>query len=139
MPVVCRKCGGGHFTLQCGKEKKLPTNKNEDKNEDKNEFSNKNYNNKNYNNKRRNRRYDNDNTPNFRVTLENLPSDITLVNLNKMLINWGRIGNIRIKYNKKVDSNFVNIQFYDKEQAEYFVKAVDKTSIGYMIISASLN
>ena len=61
------------------------------------------------------------------------------LNLNKMMFNWGKIGRIDIRYDKKMESNNANIQFYEKEQAEYFVKAIDKTPVGYMLISASLN
>ena len=56
-----------------------------------------------------------------------------------MLLNWGRVGRVNLRYNRRMQSNNANIQFYDKEQAEYFVKAINKTSVGYMMISASLN
>ena len=134
MPVVCRKCGGDHFTLKCGKEKKNEPKPPEEKKEFKSERKPRKFiKKKSYN------RRSQDNTPNFRVTLSNLPEDITLVNLNKMMFNWGKIGKIDIRYDRRMESNNAIIQFYEKEQAEYFVKAIDKTPVGYMMISASLN
>ena len=138
MPVVCRKCGGDHFTLKCGKEKKKEVKPPEEKKEEKREFKSVKKPRKFIKKKSYNRRSE-DNIPNYKVTLSNLPEDITFVNLNKMMLNWGRIGKIDLRFNRKMESNNANIQFYEKEQAEYFVKAIDKTPVGYMMISASLN
>tara|TARA_B110000977_G_scaffold154054_1_gene195752 strand:- start:5734 stop:6159 length:426 start_codon:yes stop_codon:yes gene_type:complete len=140
MPIKCRKCGGDHFTSSCGKEKKKiikikdnvkPIKSLDKKNKPHRSFK-----------KTRNSFFNNrDNREKtVKIRLSNLPRDLTLQNLNKILIGWGKIGNVKIK-NTRVERELCKysiIDFYDKDAAEYFVKAIDRTSMGFLMLSAKL-
>jgi hypothetical protein len=100
MPVKCRKCGGPHLTMKCGKGKYK---------------SKLNY--SNYNNKI------------FKVKIQNMPLDITNENIEYMLKDWGDINKFYINTFDKYNCSNVLIQFLNKEQAEYFVKTVNNTAL----------
>ena len=158
MPIKCRKCGGDHFTSKCGKEKKMcieikdnvkpiksfekkkcieikdnvkPIKSFEKKKQHK-PF------NKKGNNSFFNRRDPREQT--VKIKLFNLPQDLTLQNLNKILIGWGKIGNVKIKNCRieRENCKYSIIDFYDKDAAEYFVKAIDRTLMGPLMLSATL-
>ncbi len=73
---------------------------------------------------------------NITVRLENLPSDITFNELNRLMQEWGDIKKITIK--KRDYDNSAFITFAKKPEAEYFVKAIDKTPFDNMILAASI-
>ena len=129
--IVCRKCGGKHLTIKCGKEKKISENK---PNQNKKPYQNKKL--KNYNNSPRHKRYNRfDNSKKVCVRISNLPEDISVRELNELLQGWGNIG--RINFNKsKFPSAFVD--FYDKEEAEYFAEALNKTPFDNLVIHVEI-
>ena len=117
MPLNCKKCGGQHLTIKCGKNKTNYNNCNKNNN---------NKNNKNYR-KPQNK---------YCVKLSNIPIDLTIKELNELMNEWGDIGKINFNSNINYKSAFVD--FYIKEEAEYFVQALDKTPFDNYIISVEL-
>jgi RNA recognition motif-containing protein len=73
---------------------------------------------------------------NVTVKLENLPCDISFNELNRLMQEWGEIKKISIK--KRTYDNSAFIIFSKKDEAEYFVKAIDKTPFDNMILNASI-
>ncbi len=124
---VCKKCGGNHLTIKCGKEKKKNNVKNEKKNSGKNGKNGKNFKN--------NRNVRNNNSKKYVIKLTNLPDDITIKELNELVLPWGHIGNI----NFGKSSNIVAyIDFFNLSEAEYFVQALDKTPFDNLILGVQL-
>ena len=144
MPVKCRKCGGAHFTSKCGKDKKLEktlTNENTVKPDKENmlNFDSKNKKHFNVKNKRRTKfRKPIDSSVNertFKIKINNLPTDLTLQNLNKMMLGWGRIGDIKLRKDNK--SSYALIDFFDEEARDYFIEAINGTPMGFMILQVT--
>jgi hypothetical protein len=106
--IKCKKCGGGHLTLKCGKESK-PINIIQP-------FEPTVY---------------LDKKKIVTVVLSNLPSDITVHELEQLMNEWGHIGRINL-------NNYVNksafIDFYFEKEADYFIKAVDRTPFDDLIL-----
>ena len=120
MGLQCRKCGGAHLTIKCGKVNNNNKNKN-----------NNNYNNNNkINVKHRGK-------AKFTIRMSNLPNDLRLAEVNKLMLDWGDIGKININ-DKNRNNISVFIDFYLKEEAEYFVEAFDKTPFDNYIINVEL-
>ena len=189
MPVICRKCGGEHLTIKCGKqEEKNILNDKSDKSDkstsynkyDKYDKSNKStsYNkydkstsyNKydksasNYNKSDKTDKYISNNKsdksdksipndkyiPNnkairrvnkpsyekYSVLITNLPDDIQLINIQYMMMDWGKVGNINLKYSED-KGKMCYVDFYNKDHKDYFIKALDKTAVGFNIINIS--
>ncbi len=132
--LKCRKCGGPHVTLKCGKDKQdleaildnkfsLPK-KEEPKKED-----NHNHNHKhNYSEKIDKRKI-------VTVRISNLPSDITVPELNNLVSEWGKIGRINLN---NYDNTTCYIDFYFKDEADYFIKAIDKTPFDNLILNVDI-
>jgi RNA recognition motif-containing protein len=123
--IKCRKCGGPHVTLKCGKDKQdltiildnqFPQVKYENKpKNDKNEYI--------------------DKRKIVTVRISNLPDDIIVEELNELISEWGKIGRINISaYEHK--SAFID--FYYKDEAEYFVKALHKTPFDHLILDVEI-
>jgi hypothetical protein len=70
------------------------------------------------------------------VKLENLPFNISFNELNRLMQEWGEIKKITIK--KRSYDNSAFITFLKKNEAEYFIKAIDRTPFDNMILSASI-
>lgn len=111
--IQCKKCGGPHITLKCGKTPKpieiktkpVPT-----------IYSDK-------------QKY-------FTVRISNLPDDITVYELEKLMKPWGHINRVNLSsYENKC--GFVD--FYIKSEAEYFIQAIDRTPFDNLIIRAELS
>ena len=111
--LICRKCKGNHLTIKCGKI-------------DKTNNYNKKYNSYNKKTKFKNK---------YTIKIENLPNDITVSELNYLVKDWGNIGKINLNYSE-IRSAY--IEFYDKEDAEWFVEALDKTPFDHQIINVIL-
>ena len=124
MGLQCRKCGGAHLTIKCGK-----VNNNKRNNNYKNNNNNKYKSNK-TNVKHRGK-------AKFTIRMSNLPNDLRLAEVNKLMLDWGDIGKININ-DKNRNNKSVFIDFYIKEEAEYFVEAFDKTPFGNYIINVEL-
>jgi RNA recognition motif-containing protein len=97
--IICRKCGGNHFTLKCN-------NNNNNKIEE---------------------------IKTYTISISNLPNDINKYELHDLLKEWGNINKIKVK---NYDYNSVAfIDFTDKKQSDYFIKALDKTPFEHEIIT----
>jgi len=171
--IVCRKCGGPHFTIKCGKEKQPAeqTDNNtqsvkKDFRENKNsgDSSNRHYDSSNRHYDSSNRHYDSNNRHHdsnnrhhdsnnrhhdsnnrhyerkpyfkttYRVKIGDLPTDITEEEMMELTCDWGHI--VRIRVNNYHESSNAYVDFGYEEEADYFVKAIDKTPFDYLIISA---
>ena len=131
--VACRKCGGPHFTIKCGKESdknKFDGSKNIDKNKSdgsKNPDKKFRFNDKPYEKK-----------PYFkttyRVKISELPTDMTEEEMMELTCDWGHL--VRIRVINYSDSSVAYIDFGYEEEADYFVKAIDKTTFQFLVISA---
>jgi hypothetical protein len=108
--IVCRKCGGNHFTTKCGRDNSTveaiaPS--------DRQTFNKDKFNN---NKKKENI---------FRVQISNLPLDMSDNEMKELLYNWGEI--TKIKVINYEESSVAYIDFKYKEQSEHFINALDKT------------
>ena len=117
--IVCKKCGGPHITLKCGKEPKpietkpIKTNYKDRKPEA-------------YLDKRKI----------VTVKISNLPEDITVYELEKLMNDWGSIARVNLNYS---ENKIGFVDFFFKDEADYFIKAVDRTPFDSMIIRAEYN
>ena len=140
--IVCRKCNGPHLTIKCGKEnenkvetqiKILQKETNNERKEyirdhERKDF-NKDHERKDFNKdsqKREYRKYG-------KVKMGHLPHDITEEELLELLADWGHVTRLTV-LNYPENSN-AYIDFRTEEQADYFVKAFDKTPCNYIILS----
>ncbi len=119
--IKCRKCGGPHVTLKCGKEKQpeiipvIDKPKNHPREHKKDQYI--------------------DKRKIVTVRISNLPDDITVDELNELISEWGKIGRINIS---SYESKSAFIDFYYKDEAEYFIKALDRTPFGNLIIGVEI-
>jgi len=112
--IVCKKCGGPHITIKCGKEAikiEQPIIKPESKVLKKKSQI-------------------------VTIKLSNLPNDLTIAELELLMQDWGRIS--RINFNKSEDK-IAFIDFYYKDEADYFIQAIDRTIFDKLIIRAEYN
>lgn len=126
--IKCRKCGGPHVTLKCGKDKQDLTVILETQFPQKEPINN-------YNNHIHNHGHQIDKRKIVTVRISNLPDDITVPELNELVSKWGKIGRINISaYENK--SGFID--FYYMDEAEYFIKALDKTPFDHLILNMEI-
>ena len=156
--VLCRKCGGPHFTIKCGKEKQpeqpeQTTKKQEEQNNNehtkkeiketkhfgdkkqwdknnKHHDSNNKYHDSNYKNQERRPYF----KTTYRVKIGELPTDMTEEEMMELTCDWGHV--VRIRVNNYPESSTAYVDFVYEEEADYFVKAIDKTPFGFLVISA---
>jgi|SaaInlV_165m_DNA_1040744.scaffolds.fasta_scaffold50614_2 hypothetical protein len=121
--IICKKCKGPHLTIKCGKQKK-----------NENTLQTKNYKPKTGQHFKKSFNHI-DKSKKVCVKMSNLPDDITLKELNDLLQEWGSIG--RINFGK---SMFITayVDFYIPEEADYFVKALDRTPFGSLIMDVQV-
>jgi RNA recognition motif-containing protein len=120
--MQCKKCGGKHLTIKCWRQS---TNT--------------------FNDKKQNCSKDIINSPrNFRknngekycVRISNIPTDLNIRELNDLMQEWGDIG--KINFNNSIEYKAAFVDFYIKEEAEYFVKALDRTNFDNLILRVEL-
>ena len=70
------------------------------------------------------------------IRISNLPIDITVRELAGLVSGWGEIGNINVK--QYYDSASSYIDFYNKEEVDYFIKALDSTPFDNLIIKVEV-
>lgn len=77
---------------------------------------------------------------NTKVRISNLPRDITVKELNDLLSDWGNIGRINIRNicNRDTKITIAFIDFYNNDEADYFVKAIDKTPFDHCILDVEI-
>jgi len=104
--LKCRKCGGAHLTIKCGKIIE-------------------NNNNNNYNNIK---------TINniYKVKISNLPNNIEYNEISYFIKEWGHIGKIIVK--NYDDTSIVIIEFKFEEERNYFIRAMNLTPFDHFII-----
>ena len=146
--VVCRKCGGPHFTIKCGKEKKeepinpvkleqTNTQQIEEKPNKENNSDSKWKGNKDKDSDNKEQRPGGDKKyfkVTYRVKLSELPTDMTEEELMELTTDWGHI--VRIKLLVYEESATAYIDFGYEDEADYFVEAIDKTPFEYRVLSA---
>ena len=115
--IKCRKCGGPHVTIKCGKDEI----KKQEPKVEKPHYE-------------REVKFDRRKIVTVRIT--NLPSDITVEELSDLIYEWGKIGRVNLNNYNESTSGFID--FYFKDEAEYFVKALDRTPFDRMIIGVEI-
>lgn len=152
---MCRKCGGPHLTIKCGRshlttkceESHLTTKCRKENNFFNNQLETNNHNiisdidlskwqtpKKIYNNTNKYNKQTYHTV--YRVKLSELPNDITFNEISNLMNDWGNI--VKNKLVSTGDTITAYIDFGYKEQAEYFIAAIDKTPFNYRILSACL-
>jgi hypothetical protein len=136
--IICRKCGGPHFTIKCGKEKQTEEKTKEQLStkpeviKDKEEAKNTCRNDKRFNeNSHEKKQYF---KTAYRVKLSDLPTDMTEEEMTELTYDWGHV--FRIRVINYPETSVAYIDFGYEEEADYFVKAMDKTPFEYLIVSA---
>ena len=129
MQITCRKCGGSHLTIKCGKDN-ITLNKlniiNLDKYDTNHDTNHDDKIKKQYVNKYNHRKI-------YRVKMSELPNDITEKELMELTYNWGDI--TKLKVLNYPENSVAYIDFKYEDQADYFVKALHKTVFEYLILS----
>ncbi len=132
--IICRKCGGAHFTIKCGKEKIEEIKEVIIETENKSEYKHKN--NQDYKNntfeKRERKQYF---KTTYRVKISDLPIDMTEEEMMELTSEWGHI--VRVKVLNYNESSVAYVDFGYEEEANYFVKAIDKTPFEMILISST--
>ena len=123
--IICRKCGGPHFTIKCGKEKKEEIIEVE---------KNITYKTEKYNNFEKKDRKQYFKTT-YRVKISELPIDMTEEEMMELTSEWGHI--VRIKVLNYNESSVAYVDFGYEDEAEYFIKAIDKTPFEMILLSAT--
>ena len=114
-------------------DKKNNSRNNNSRNNNSRNYNSRNNNSRNYNSRNYNSR--NYNSIKYVIKMSNLPNDISVKELNELILPWGHIGNINFG---KSHNNIAYIDFFDKSEAEYFVKAIDRTPFDNLIIGVQL-
>jgi hypothetical protein len=114
MQITCRKCGGSHLTIKCGKEPNHKKNLIEDK-------------------PIKNKHISKYNKQIYRIKISDLPNDISEKEMMELMYNWGDI--TKIKVLNYPENSVVYIDFKYEIQADYFIKALHKTIFEYSIIN----
>jgi RNA recognition motif-containing protein len=131
--LKCRKCNGPHLTIKCGKELVVSNNnKSSSSSNNNNNNSSSSSSNNNNNNNNNNNRYKNKIT----VKMSNLPDDMTYEELLELTYDWGDIINIKVLKYSEVSVAYID--FAKSEEANYFIKALDKTPFEYMILNVKI-
>jgi len=138
--IVCRKCGGDHLTIKCGKtkEEKPVEEKQEDKiennNQEKQEDKIENNNNKEkLEDNKETRRYEP--RVSYRVKVSELPNDITEDEMMELCNNWGYI--TKLKVINYEDTSVSYIDFNKEECADYFVEALHRTPFEHLLLNVT--
>ena len=131
--LKCRKCGGAHFTIKCGKEKNpeiiIESNIKQNDIDNKKQYEFK----KSENNFRN--KFQSTNKITYRVKLSELPNDMTEEEMLELTSEWGHI--IKVKVINYDENSVAYIDFGFEDEAKYFIEAIDKTPFESLLLSAS--
>jgi len=120
--LVCRKCGGSHLTIKCGRLQN-------DKQNVSNQLPSKQI----FENKKYNFHTDIKKNKIYGIKISNLPNNMTNEELMELTSNWGHI--VRLKVLNYEETSCAYISFAFEDEAKYFVKALDKTPFEYQILN----
>ena len=157
--IICRKCGGPHFTIKCGKAKPVQDLVPEPVIEQVQEKIQlriqepsqiREYNQirerepvqnqergprQKYDNDYKNNKRDNFNSKKtYRVKLSELPKNMTEEELMEMTFEWGHIVKIKVLNYEETSVSYIDFGFED--EATYFIEAIDKTPLDSLLLSA---
>ena len=149
--IICRKCKGNHLTIKCGKDgantieklMEVETPKQIDITSDKSTYkTSEKTNYKTSDNTKTT--YQTEDKPYFKrefnrdtkygkAKITNLPTDLSEEDLLELLYEWGTVK--RLKVLNYSESSTAYIDFRNEEEVDYFIKALDKTPFGNLIIT----
>ena len=114
--IKCRKCGGNHLTIKCGKEKKeeVIVDKLSQKTQ---EYS------RNYNEKR------------YKVKILNLPSNFEYNEISQFAKDWGHV--LKINTKNFDTSSIAVVEFKYEREADYFIEALNNTPFEHYILKVT--
>jgi len=131
--IICRKCGGPHFTIKCGKEKvkEVISEPSEfiEPEKEKREYKEQ------IDFKRNNRRDKFYSKITYRVKLSELPKDMSEEELMELTAEWGHI--VKLKVINYDENSVAYIDFGFEDEAIYFIEAIDKTPFDSLLLSAN--
>jgi hypothetical protein len=129
--IICRKCGGGHFTIKCNKNKESTEKPVADNVA--NKVTEK------FNPVRKNNNFEKPKKTFFkkifRIKLSELPINMTEHEMMELTYDWGHI--VKVKVLNYEESSVAYIDFGYEEEADYFIKALDKTPFELLLLSAT--
>jgi hypothetical protein len=146
--LVCKKCGGEHLTIKCGKQQTKsivenvvdilkqpnPPNVSESRNDNKDFKMVDNRKPRQYNvNFKSNRRDENYKRVYYKAKMSNLPIDMTEEELMELLYEWGQV--TRLTLLKYHDGCCAYVEFKNEDQVNYFVEALNKTPFEHIILT----
>jgi hypothetical protein len=119
--IICRKCGGPHFTIKCGKE--TINNIIDLEPEEKQDY--------------RTKKSNISRPPRitYRVKISDLPLDMTQEEIMDLTKDWGNV--IRAKVIVYDDNAVAYIDFSHKDQAKYFEEAINNTPFEHRVLSVT--
>jgi len=149
--IICRKCGGPHFTIKCGKEVKpviepvtepviitenvLDTKpepevrKRFDSNRKQEQYTDT------QNHARYNKHEKYYSKVTYRVKLSELPKDMTEEELMELTSDWGHI--IKLKVINYDENSVAYIDFGFEDESKYFIEAIHKTPFESLLLAAT--
>ena len=134
--IVCRKCGGEHFTIKCGKDKSNPKPEIVPEIEPiKKEEPNHNEQIKNYTEYKPIKREKYHFKKTYRIKLSELPKDMYEEELMELMFEWGHI--IKVKVINYDENSVAYIDFGFEDESKYFIEAIDKTPFDSLLLSAT--
>ena len=131
--IVCRKCGGNHLSIKCGRNKVELEEQHNSPVEKPNEIILLKPNESILNNNQELRRYE----PriSYRVKVSELPNDMTEDEMMELCNNWGYI--TKLKVINYEDTSVSYIDFNKEECADYFVEALHRTPFEHLILNVT--
>ena len=125
--IICRKCGGPHLTIKCGKEKEVKIEQPpEQEIPHRTPFKQETYEKP----VRREKHY----SKTYRVKLSELPKDMSEEELMELTAEWGHIVKIRVINYDETSVSYIDFGFED--EATYFIEAIHKTPFESLLLSA---
>jgi hypothetical protein len=143
--IVCRKCGGPHFTMKCGKEETIKPdekvnihhekgNIHHEKGNIHHEKGNIHHKREDYHYKREDTNYKNNfKKRGYKVKMSNLPSNMLEEELLELLYDWGDL--VRLKLLSYAESSCAYIEFISEEQRTYLIEALHRTPFEHQMIT----
>jgi RNA recognition motif-containing protein len=126
--IKCRKCGGNHLTIKCGKEKQVLVEETSTKPKIEENFNKK----ENKLEKEYKREY---NGKSHKVKILNLPSNFEHSEIAEFAKDWGHV--IKINTKNYDNSSIAVIEFKYEREAEYFIEALDNTPFEHYILKVT--